>query len=219
MSTGILGAGVTYFAEYWDIAAQKRVCDAIADIVSAAPFFRPIMPRTGKPWSIYMTNAGPLGWVSDRSGYRYQATHPETGAPWPPLFPDLSAAWQALTGRDDAPECCLINYYHQPQSKMGLHQDRDEEDFTAPIVSFSLGDSAVFRMGGPNRRGPTRSIRLHSGDALMFGGPSRMAFHGIDRVLSGSSQLLSRHPGFGDGGRINLTLRRVSAPPAPPKSL
>ncbi len=208
----MLGPGVEYFSGYWDAAAQRRVCDAVAEIVASAPFFRPTMPKTGKPWSIMMTNAGPLGWVSDIAGYRYQKEHPSTGQAWPPLFPELIEAWQGLTGRADAPECCLINYYQQERARMGLHQDRDEADFEAPIVSFSLGDTAVFRMGGPQRRGPTRSIRLYSGDAVIMGGASRLAFHGIDRVLAGSSRLLAEHDAFPDGGRINLTLRRVSAP-------
>ncbi len=205
----MLGPGVNYRAGYWDKEMQRRICDAVAQVISHAPLFRPTMPRTGKPWSIHMTNAGTLGWISDRAGYRYQSTHPETGAPWPPLFPELISAWQDLTGRSDQPECCLINYYDQSTSKMGLHQDRDEDELEAPIVSFSLGDSAVFRMGGLTRQAPTRSIRLHSGDALVFGGPARLAFHGIDRVLAGSSQILSDHPAFA-GGRLNLTLRRVS---------
>jgi alkylated DNA repair protein (DNA oxidative demethylase) len=163
------------------------------------------MPRTGKPFSVRMTNCGALGWVSDVAGYRYQAAHPDTGAPWPPM-PDLAQrAWRDLAGYPHLPEACLVNVYGEG-ARMGLHQDRDEAEFDAPVVSLSLGDTGLFRFGGTMRGGKTRSIRLQSGDALVFGGPSRLVFHGIDRLIPGSSTLLP------EGGRINLTLRRVNKP-------
>ena len=161
------------------------------------------MPRTGKPFSDRMTNAGRLGWVSDEAGYRYQETHPETGAPWPPIPARVLRAWDDLGGFRDPPEACLINLYG-PGARMGLHQDRDEEELDAPVVSLSLGDTALFRYGGSARTDPTRSVRLRSGDAIVFGGPARLMFHGIDRLYEGTSDLL---PG---GGRLNLTLRRVA---------
>jgi alkylated DNA repair protein (DNA oxidative demethylase) len=161
------------------------------------------MPRTGTPFSVRMSNCGPLGWVSDETGYRYQPTHPETFEPWPAMPDVLTRAWAELAQTALAPEACLINWY-APGARMGLHQDRDEREFTAPVLSLSLGDTAVFRIGGASRKDATRSIRLESGDALVLAGPSRLAFHGIDRVVAGSSTLLKQP------GRINLTLRRVN---------
>ena len=210
--TDVLGAGTHYYPEYWSGDAQDAVLADLSRIIAAAPLFVPRMPRTGQPWSITMTNAGALGWVSDREGYRYQPHHPETGAAWPQIPDALLALWDDVTGYRAPPECCLINYYAAPKAKMGLHQDRDETALDAPVVSVSLGDTAVFRMGGPQRRGSTRSMRLHSGDACVFGGPSRLYFHGIDRVLHGSSQRLGTVAPFHEGGRINLTLRRVNPP-------
>ncbi|MGB8364727.1 MAG: alpha-ketoglutarate-dependent dioxygenase AlkB [Rhizomicrobium sp.] len=176
---------------------------ARADI---APFYRPTMPKSGKPFSVEETNFGALGWVSDRSGYRYQPLHPATCAPWPSIPGSLLALWEAAAGYCAPPECCLVNLYREG-TRMGLHQDRDEAALDAPVLSLSLGDEAVFRIGGQTRRGTTRSLRLRSGDVLMFGGPARLAFHGVDRVIAGSSPLV---PG---GGRLNLTLRRVSKAP------
>jgi len=162
------------------------------------------MPRTGKPFSVRMSNCGPLGWVSDaEGGYRYQPRHPETGAPWPPIPARLLAAWAALAPGAPPPEACLINLY-VAEARMALHQDRDEAELSAPVVSLSLGDKALFRVGGLTRGDPTRSFRLASGDAMTLGGPARLAFHGIDRIYSGSSTLLA------ESGRINLTMRRVT---------
>ncbi len=181
---------------------QTLLRDVLAGVLAEAPPFTPRMPRTGKPFSVRMTNCGPLGWVSDAGGYRYQPLHPETGRPWPPIPEIAMAAWRKLSGCAAPPEACLINLY-DAGARMGLHQDRDEEDFSAPVLSLSLGDAAVFRWGGTTRQAPTRSIKLRSGDALVLGGPARLAFHGIDRVLGGSSSLLPW------GGRLNLTLRKV----------
>jgi len=163
------------------------------------------MPKSGQPFSVRMTNCGPLGWVSDMSGYRYQPQHPVTGAPWPPMPPAVLAAWRELADYPHPPEACLINVY-APDARMGLHQDHDEQDFAAPVVSLSLGESCLFRVGGTRRSDPTRSFRLASGDAVVLGGPTRLAFHGVDRIIRGTSTLLP------DGGRINLTLRRVNTP-------
>ncbi|MFD1332538.1 alpha-ketoglutarate-dependent dioxygenase AlkB family protein [Methylopila musalis] len=190
---------------YLDADAQLALLDALREAVRDAPLFTPTMPRTGQPFSVRMTNLGPLGWVSDRDGYRYQPTHPETGRPWPALPPLLLDAWAALGGYAHPPEACLVNWY-APGARMGLHQDRDEQDFDAPVVSLSLGDSALFRIGGLKRNDPTRSFRLHSGDAMTLAGEARLAFHGVDRVIAGTSDLLPQ------GGRLNLTLRRVTRP-------
>ena len=198
-----LAPGLRYAPGFLDAATQAALRDAILAILAEAPPFRPRMPRTGTPFSVRMSNCGPLGWVSDEAGYRYQPHHPETGRPWPPIPPAAMAAWTALADCPLPPEACLINLY-DAAAHMGLHQDRDEETFDAPVLSLSLGDTALFRFGGTRRTAPTRSIRLASGDALLLGGPARLAFHGIDRVLGGSSSLLS------GGGRINLTLRRVT---------
>jgi alkylated DNA repair protein (DNA oxidative demethylase) len=184
---------------------QERLIVLLREVVRQAPLFTPIMPRTGKPFSVRMTNCGPLGWVSDAGGYRYQAAHPKTGEPWPPIPELLLNAWAELTDYPDPPQACLVNYY-APTARMGLHQDRDEEDITAPVVSFSLGATCRFRIGGTTRGAPTRSLLLASGDVVVLADASRLAFHGVDRVLAGTSTLLP------DGGRINLTLRRVGRP-------
>ncbi len=190
---------------YLDRNTQEELVGCLRQIVQKAPFFRPEMPRTGKSFSVEMTSAGPLGWVSDkRYGYRYQNFHPVTGNPWPPMPEVLLSLWQELTGYHRPPECCLINLYRGDKSRMGLHRDQDEHDLEAPVVSISLGDTAVFRMGGKNRSDPTRSIKLTSGDVVTFGGETRLSYHGIDRIVANSSTLLR------DGGRINLTLRRVN---------
>lgn len=188
---------------YLDRATQEALVAAIREVVRRAPLFAPRMPRTGKPFSVRMTNCGPLGWVSDEAGYRYQATHPDTGEPWPPMPAMLLDAWRELSGYPHPPEACLVNFY-APGTRMSLHQDRDEQDFDAPVVSLSLGDTCLFRIGGTRRTDPTRSFRLASGDAFVLGGPERLAFHGVDRIMAGTSTLLK------DGGRINLTLRRVN---------
>ena len=189
---------------------QQRLAVAeLRAVVAAAPLYTPAMPRTGKPFSVRMTNCGPLGWVSDRDGYRYQPTHPVTGQPWPPIPPMLLAVWQAVSGYPHPPEACLINYYGA-EAKLGLHQDADEAATDAPVVSLSLGDDCRFRLGGLSRSGPTRALRLVSGDLVVLGGASRMAFHGVDRIYAGTSTLL--RDWFPAGGRINVTLRRVTRP-------
>jgi len=164
------------------------------------------MPKSGQPFSVRMTNCGALGWVSDETGYRYQPHHPVTGMPWPPMPAIVLRAWDEIGGYPHPPEACLINVYALT-ARMGLHQDRDEQDFVAPVVSLSLGDTCLFRIGGTARSDPTRSFRLGSGDALALAGEARLAFHGVDRIIRGTSTLLP------DGGRINLTLRRVNGSP------
>jgi DNA oxidative demethylase len=197
--------GLVYVPGYLDAAAQRALLQEIEAIIAAAPLFQPRMPKTGKPFSVEMTNCGPLGWVSDRDGgYRYQAMHPESGLPWPPIPASALKAWNELGEYAYAPEACLVNVY-STAAHMGLHQDKDEADLRAPVVSLSFGESCVFRWGGTSRSGPTQTINLASGDAVVLAGKARLAYHGVPRVLKGTSDLLP-------GRRINLTLRRVTAP-------
>jgi len=196
--------GIRHLPGYLSADEQKALLEEIRSVVAEAPLYTPRMPRTGKPMSVRMTNCGPLGWVTDKeNGYRYQPTHPETGKPWPPIPETLLAIWRAVSDYPFDPEACLINFY-DAKAKMGLHQDRDEQDFDAPVVSISLGDTCRFRVGGKTRQGGTASYQLHSGDVFVLGGEGRLAFHGVDKIYPGTSTMLK------NGGRINLTLRRVT---------
>lgn len=197
--------GLYHYPGHFDRTAQEALVDDIRSIVAKAPLFQPVMPKSGIPFSVRFTNCGPLGWVSDINSYRYQETHPLTGAPWPPMPDSLTRLWQHVAPYAPPPEACLINFYEEG-TRLGLHQDKDEENFDAPVVSVSLGDTATFRVGGLHRKDPTRSFRIQSGDVVVLGGEARLAYHGIDRIFTGSSTLLK------SGGRINLTLRRVTKP-------
>ncbi|MGA0539872.1 alpha-ketoglutarate-dependent dioxygenase AlkB family protein [Neotabrizicola sp. VNH66] len=183
-----------------DRPAQEALVDALRQVAAAAPFYTPVTPG-GRQMSVRMTSAGRLGWVTDRRGYRYEPRHP-SGAVWPPIPPAVLALWHGLTGLERAPDCCLVNFYGEG-ARMGLHQDRDEGDFSYPVLSVSLGDEALFRVGGVETPAPTESFWLKSGDVLVMGGAARLAWHGVDRVRHGSSTLLPQ------GGRINLTCRVV----------
>ena len=196
-------SGIVLWPERLSPAEQQALVSKV--LAHAAPFYRPTMPASGKAFSVEETNFGPLGWLSDAKGYRYSPTNPYTDERWPAIPQALLQLWTETTEYRAPPECCLANLYREG-ARMGLHQDRDEEALDAPVLSVSLGDEALFRIGGTTRRGPTQRLKLASGDVLMFGGPARLAFHGIDRILTGSSTLV---PG---GGRINLTLRRVTHP-------
>lgn len=211
-----LAPGLIHHPGFLDAAARTRLAGEIAAVLAEAPPVTPKMPRTNKPFSVRMSNAGSLGWVSDVAGYRYQPDHPETGRPWPALPPTARAAWAALAAYSAPPEACLINLY-APGTRMGLHQDRDEADLTAPVLSLSLGAAALFRYGGLSRSDPTRSVRLQPGDALVMGGASRLIFHGIDRLYPDGDLLAAAdEPAFlPPGGRCNLTLRRVTVPASP----
>jgi len=198
-----IAPGAIHYPCYLDRQAQAALVEDLREALKQAPLFTPRMPRSGKAFSVRMTNLGELGWVSDTAGYRYQHTHPDTGTPWPAMPKTLLDTWRMLAPDAPPPEACLVNFY-DADARMGLHQDRDENALTAPVVSISLGDTALFRIGSETRGGPTRSFRLQSGDAFMFGGAARLAFHGVDRIYPATSTLLPK------GGRINLTLRRVN---------
>jgi DNA oxidative demethylase len=196
--------GFAHHAARLTDAQQQALLGDVRDAIATAPLYQPTMPRTGRPLSVKMTNCGPLGWVCDKDGgYRYQPLHPVTAAPWPPIPSSLLALWTELSGYSAPPEACLINYYADG-AKMGSHVDADEQDFSAPVLSVSLGDAATFHIGGLKRSDTKQRLRLNSGDVVVMGGASRRAFHGIDRVFAGTSSLLP------EGGRINLTLRRVT---------
>ncbi len=205
MAEATLPPGCRHLPGFLDRPDQEALVSALRLAVAAAPFFTPVMPRTGKPFSVQMTNVGSLGWVSDVSGYRYQPSHPVTGGPWPAIPAELLQIWRTCLPEAPEPQACLVNLY-RGEARMGLHQDRDEQALEVPVVSVSLGDSAMFRMSAaPQRGGPTTGIRLESGDVFVFGGESRLNFHGISRVYAETSDLLV------GGGRLNLTLRRVTA--------
>ena len=189
---------VALWQGYLDRPHQQALVEDIRAVLRQAPLFAPITPR-GKPMSVRLSSAGDVGWVADRSGYRYSPTHPN-GQPWPAIPVTVLAIWKALAPQARLPDCCLINWYG-PEARMGLHQDRDEADFAQPVLSISLGDDGLFRIGNTTRGGTTQSVWLKSGDVLSMGGPARLVYHGVDRIRPGSSTLL------GAPGRINLTLR------------
>jgi alkylated DNA repair protein (DNA oxidative demethylase) len=193
--------GVAIFRGHLSREEQAAMVEDVRGIVTAAPFLAPVTP-SGKPMSVRMTAAGRFGWVTDRRGYRYEPMHPG-GRPWPPIPPAILGLWRQITGLEREPDCCLVNFYREA-ARMGLHQDRDEADFSWPVVSVSLGDDALFRIGNLARGGSTQSVWLRSGDVAVLGGEARLVHHGIDRIRAGTSTLLS------GGGRINLTLRVVT---------
>jgi alkylated DNA repair protein (DNA oxidative demethylase) len=206
----VIAPGVVLWRGWLTPAEQAALLAEVMARLDQAPLYRPVMPGSGKAFSVEESNFGPLGWVSDRTGYRYQATHPATGQPWPDLPSSLPALWGSIASQflpdPPPPSCCLVNLY-RGGARLGLHQDRDEGDTSAPVVGVSLGDEALFRIGGTSRKDATRSVRLVSGDVVAFGGTARLAFHGIDRVQAGTSALV---PG---GGRLSLTLRHVRREP------
>jgi len=200
MQPSLTIGGFQIFAGMLDRAAQRAMLADIRAVATAAPPFSPMTP-SGRPMRVRMTSAGRHGWYSDRGGYRYVPRHPD-GQPWPPIPRSVLDLWRLLVSSARLPDCCLVNHYGEG-ARMGLHQDRDEADFSWPVLSVSLGDDALFRIGGPTRGGKTGSVWLHSGDVVLMGGEARLCYHGIDRIRFGSSSLLA------GGGRINLTLRVV----------
>ena len=198
--------GFAHYPLYFDTAQQAALIGFVKDNAQAAPFWRPSMPRTGTPMSVLLSNFGPLGWVTDKDkGYRYEPAHPKTGAAWGPIPNMLYDLWESTTDYPAPPEACLINWYREG-SKMGAHIDSDEQATDAPVISISLGDPAMFRIGGPARGGPTQGIKLFSGDVVVMAGESRRCYHSVSKVYYGESALVPK------GGRINLTLRRVNLP-------
>lgn len=204
-----IALGVFYHAGFLDPAAQAALAEEIADVIAAAPLYVSTMPKTGAPMSVRMTNCGALGWVSDKErGYRYEARHPKSGEPWPAMPPLLLQLWDELARYPKPPEACLVNVYDE-QARMSLHQDKDEEDLAAPILSLSLGADCRFRLGGTRRGDPAIALALSSGDALVLSGPARMRYHGVDRILPTVDVPLP--PALRMVGvRVNLTLRRVT---------
>lgn len=198
-------SGFQLLDQHLDYEQQKMFLKEIRNITLLAPLYTPVMPRTGKSMSVRMTACGRFGWYSDKQqGYRYIRKHPVTGKKWPALPLCFTTLWHELTGLETQADCAVINYY-QASAKMGLHQDRDEKDFFFPVVSVSLGDRALFRIGGTNRKDPTRSVQLNSGDVCILGNTDRLAWHGIDKIYPDTSVLLK------NGGRLNITLRRVES--------
>ena len=193
--------GIEFHKSFLTAAQQSELVEALRGVIRSAPLFSPETPY-GKRMSVQMTSAGSFGWFSDKTGYRYVDRHPN-GTPWPAIPDQAMSVWKAVSGVDRLPECCLINYYRDG-TKMGLHQDRDEADFSMPVVSVSLGDSGLFRIGNLTRGGKTESVWLESGDVVVMSGEARLTYHGVDRIRFGSSTLLPK------GGRINLTMRVVT---------
>jgi DNA oxidative demethylase len=198
-----LAEGATILRRFAEPDAAALV-EAIERVVAAAPFRRMVTPG-GYTMSIAMSNCGPLGWVTDRSGYRYTTTDPTTDRPWPPLpavFRDVATrAAEAAGFARFEPDACLVNRY-EPGTRLSMHQDRNERDFSAPIVSVSLGLPAVFLFGGARRQDRPRRVRLESGDVVVWGGPTRLAFHGVAPLPDGEHPLTGRH-------RFNLTFRKA----------
>jgi len=179
-------------------AEQEQIVNDLRAVAKAAPFQQYETGR-GQKMSVRMTGAGDVAWISDRRGYRYEPAQ-TSGEAWPEIPQSIMHVWETVSGVDRAPDSCLVNFYGEG-ARMGLHQDRDEADLNWPVVSISLGDDALFRVGQTTRGGPTQSVWLASGDVAVLSGDTRLAYHGIDRIKFGTSTLLS------DGGRINVTLR------------
>lgn len=199
--------GFFFLPEYLSPTAQVSLIRDIGRLLAQAPLFEQAMPRSGAPLSVSMSNAGEYGWVTDREkGYRYQRVHPVTGQVWPPIPGRLLNLWRDVTLEEQLPNLCLINYYDR-KARLGLHQDKGDSSLDAPVVSISLGDEATFLLGGLSRRDPIRRIVLRTGDVVWFGGPSRLVFHGVEGIRTGTSRLLEKI-GLPEG-RMNLTLRRI----------
>nr|WP_199351110.1 alpha-ketoglutarate-dependent dioxygenase AlkB [Haliangium ochraceum] len=197
-----LPEGFLHIVAALDLDAQGALLEQVRAVLAEAPAYRPSMPRTGAPLSVRMSNCGTLGWISDRAGYRYEPLHPHTARRWPAIPPLAMAQWNRFADWPVRPEACLVNLY-QTGSRLGMHVDQDERAADAPVVSISLGCDAVYRLGGHTRNLPSQRLLLRSGDVVVLGGAARRCYHGVDRIVAGTSPLPELE------ARINLTLRRV----------
>ncbi len=193
-----------HLQQYLTLQQQTEILTVCRQVARQSPLFTPTM-KSGKPFNYQMTNCGDFGWISDTKGYRYSETHPN-GKPWTPIPEMIYNLTKDLANQigepDYLPQTCLINFY-QHDGKLGLHQDNSEKNLKPAIISISLGDDAIFLMGGNKRNSPTQEILLKSGDILQLFGDSRLAFHGIKKIIPGTSGLLK------NGGRLNLTIRQI----------
>lgn len=205
----ILPEGIGLLRGYLEPAAARAVLDDMMGVFEAAPPYR-LRMKTGAYVINRMTNCGAWGWHSDEHGYRYVDRHPELGTPWPAIPARIAAIAEAAAGQFGcarfSPDACLVNFYAE-DGKMNLHQDHDEEDFSWPIVSLSFGNDAVFALGGDRRKDAVQAMTLHHGDVLVMHGKGRMRFHGVKKIVPGTSPIA--HPALPAGGRLNLTLRRA----------
>ena len=205
--------GFHHLSGFLNRPAQIAMVAAVRRVIKAAPLYHARMPRSGKELRVAQTNCGPLGWYSDEfKGYRYQPNYPGTEQPWPQFPTELLAQLVAIHNRLPAemagfvPEACLINWYTEGDA-LGLHKDADEPEWNAPIVMFSLGDDALFQIGGLSRDDPKSTIRVRSGDVCIMAGKARQAWHGVSGIVPGSSGRI-----LGDSrGRFSLTVRQVNA--------
>lgn len=193
--------GVDIWKSFLSGPQQEVLVNDLRQVLVDAPAYAPGTPF-GTKMSVRMTSAGQFGWYSDSAGYRYVTQHPG-GQTWPDIPASVLRIWDEVTGQTRQPDCCLINFYGE-NARMGMHQDRDEASFDWPVVSVSLGDDGLFRIGNLTRGGKTESVWLNSGDVVVMGGEARLVYHGVDRIRFRSSRLLPK------GGRINLTLRVVT---------
>lgn len=191
--------GIVYYPGFLPRDEQEKLVGSLRKIVEKAPLITPETPFG--QMSVRMTSAGLLGWLPSKKGYGYQDRHP-TGDHWPSIPDQLLDVWGSVSNCTESPDSCLVNYY-EPSAKMGMHQDKDERDTAWPVVSISLGDDALFRIGNLTRGGKTDKLWLKSGDVVVLGGEGRMLYHGIDRIAPNTSTLLPKP------GRINVTLRKA----------
>lgn len=190
--------GLNYFPDYLKKPLINDIICNLRNLAKESPFFIPKMPKTNKSFSVKITNMGNVGWVSDKEGYRYQDFHPITKKSWSKIPSNITNIWQELINANTKPDCCLVNCYDK-NAKMGLHIDNDEKDFSYPVLSISIGASALFRFGGLKRSDKTQSIKLNNGDIIILSGKSRLIYHGIDKI----------YPNDKFNYRINITMRKI----------
>lgn len=203
----ILQPGLKLYKNYLSLEKQEQLVQIIHNILPEAPFFKAISPRK-KPLGSLMTNMGEFGWYADATdGYKYINHHPNTQKKWPGIPVEIMNIWRKLADYPIDPQCCLINYYNEQNPNLGMHKDLDEQDFKAPVLSISLGNTCSFRYStSPKSQSPSKTIKLESGTILVMGGESRLIYHSVNKVFFGSNKLLDSSFGL---GRLNLTLRVV----------